>query len=285
MACNMCAMCGGSSITPNYQKQVDPHVKQYGTILGDAPQRENRRNMGGNMAALQVCLPTFACPPPQPPCPGRHNPGQQPAIVNMPRDSGRVCSPYNAAPPPSPARHNPGQQPCIVNVPRDCAKECPKIVCEPCPPMPPTKVWLIKSSPMPQKSSCLPVGSGPCGGQEGCGGPQTAKLMICLPCAPQMKEPGKKNVPLPPVGLISRCKDLDLIGGKLITKCNCGMRNGLGGMDCPRISCQQNPGCTMIPPRCWPQYKEEEKPPHPPPDQEMICLPIDLVYYQPSLSS
>lgn len=103
------------------------------------------------MAALQVCLPTFACPPPQPPCPGRHNPGQQPAIVNMPRDSGRVCSPYNAAPPPSPARHNPGQQPCIVNVPRDCAKECPKIVCEPCPPMPPTKVWLIKSSPMPQK--------------------------------------------------------------------------------------------------------------------------------------
>lgn len=79
---------------------------------------------------------------------------------------------------------------------------------------------------------------------------------------------------------------MDLIGGKLVTKCNCGMRNGLAGIDCPRISCQRNPGCFMIPPRCWPQFRDgNEDKPTPPPDQEMICVPIELSYYQPPLSS
>lgn len=109
----LCCFYQNSRITDNNKNEI--FFQGYGTILGDEPPRI-KRVMGGCMGPIQVCLPTFACPHP----------------INY-------------------GRHNPGQQPCIVNVPRDCAKECPKIICEPCPPPPPTKVWLIKSSPMPQK--------------------------------------------------------------------------------------------------------------------------------------
>ncbi|EEB11907.1 hypothetical protein Phum_PHUM140830 [Pediculus humanus corporis] len=169
MACKMCSMCGGPTQQPNFQKLVDPYPRNYDTILGSEPRNCARLNpCAGNLGPpIQLCLPAvYSCP--------ASNQG----------------------------RHNPGQQPCVVNVPRDCPKPCPQIICEPCPPQPPTKVWLIKSSPMPQKvglsslllfllSCCIPIGGGPsCSGYNS----SQAKIMLCLPCSPQLTEtnPQKK---------------------------------------------------------------------------------------------
>lgn len=86
--------------------------------MGDRPQSDYSRGppRGGCMPPMQISIPQFA-----------------------------------GSPPPPTGRHNPGQQPCIVKVPYDPVKPSPQIVCQPCAPVPPTKIWLIKSSPAPQK--------------------------------------------------------------------------------------------------------------------------------------
>ncbi|KAL0279122.1 UNVERIFIED_CONTAM: hypothetical protein PYX00_000740 [Menopon gallinae] len=256
---NVCSMCGGtSSQQPNYQKQVDPPIPPYGTILGDEPQNDMKggkcRGGGAVSPPLQICLPGYS----------------PPACSTSPD-----CSKQT-----------------IIQVPKDPVRSCPKIICDACPPPPPTKVWLIKSSPVPQKvgisrlllfllSACLPIGGMP---DQDC--PNQQRIMLCLPCPPvpcqteTKKEEKKKKKG--PIGLVTHCKEMDLVGGKLITTCTCGMRNGLSADACPRISCQNNPGCHMIPPMCWPKY-QEEKEPEPPkkpaiPKQDIICIPIEFSY-------
>lgn len=124
-----------SRIQPNYQKMVDPpipvsHViidvimiihnylcppQPYSTILGGEPASNLKGNCRGPTAPMQICLPTVSQQP--------HSAGMQGGCEKQ----------------------------TIIQVPKDPVRTCPKIVCDVCPPPPPTKVWLIKSSPVPQK--------------------------------------------------------------------------------------------------------------------------------------
>lgn len=81
-----------------------------------------------------------------------------------------------------------------------------------------------------------------------------------------------------PIGLITRNQDFDIIGGKYVYTCLCGMRNGLQA-DCKRLSCQNNPGCNMNPPRCWPKYKPK------PVQRREINGPIRVCFFMDKNSS